>query len=121
MRVHSTLGPGLFEEVYKVCLRHELSKSGLKVLSEVGLPVRYDGFDLEVGYRIDLLVDDAVILELKSIEHLAPLHKAQLLTYLKLANKEVGLLLNFNAVHLKDGIIRVANSFPPPRPSRPPR
>ncbi len=121
MKVHSKLGPGLFEEVYKVCLRHELANSGLKVYSEVGLPVTYDGIALDIGYRIDLLVQDTIILELKSVEHLAPLHKAQLLTYLKLAKKEVGLLLNFNTVHLRDGIIRVANSFPPMSSSRPPR
>ena len=121
MKVHSNLGPGLFEEVYKVCLRHEMTKSGMKVLSEVGVPVIYDGVALDIGYRIDLLVQDTIILELKSVEHLAALHKAQLLTYLKLAKKEVGLLLNFNTPHLRDGIIRVANTVPPPRPSRPPR
>ena len=120
MKVHSTLGPGLFEEVYKVCLRHELNKSGLKVLAEVGLPVIYDGVALELGYRIDLLVQDSIIIELKSVGALAPIHKAQLLTYLKLAKKEVGLLLNFNAPHLRHGITRVVNSIPP-CPSRPPR
>jgi GxxExxY protein len=121
LKVHSNLGPGLFEEVYKACLRHELTKSGLSVRSEVDLPVFYDGVNLNIGYRLDLLVQDTIILELKSVEHLAPLHKAQLLTYLKIAHKEVGLLLNFNTAHLKDGITRVVNSFPPPRPSRPPR
>ena len=85
MRVHTSLGAGLFEEVYKVCLRHELNKKGIKALSEVGLPVTYDGVQLEVGYRIDLLVEDNLIVELKAVEHVAPVHKAQLLTYLKLA------------------------------------
>jgi GxxExxY protein len=121
MRVHSTLGPGLFEEVYKVCLRHELANSGIKTLAEVGLPVIYDGIALDLGYRVDLLVENLIILELKSVANIAPLHKAQLLTYLKLAKKQVGLLLNFNTLHLKDGIVRVVNSFSPPRPSRPPR
>jgi GxxExxY protein len=107
MQVHSVLGPGLFAEVYKVCLRHELTKAGLKVLSEVGLPVTYDGATLDV--------------ELKSVEQLAPVHKAQLLTYLKLARRDVGLLLNFNTPHLRHGIVRVVNSLPPSRPSRPSR
>lgn len=120
LRVHSTVGPGLFEEVYKTCLRHELSKDSIKVLSEVGLPVIYDGVALDIGYRIDLLVEDSVVVELKSVEHLAPLHSAQLLTYLKLAHKQVGLLLNFNSNHLRDGIIRIVNSSPscPSHPSR---
>ena len=121
MRVHTSLGAGLFEEVYKVCLRHELNKKGIKALSEVGLPVTYDGVQLEVGYRIDLLVEDNLIVELKAVEHVAPVHKAQLLTYLKLAGLQVGLLLNFNVPHLKDGIIRVANTLPTPRTPRPPR
>ena len=121
MHVHSVLGPGLFEEVYKVCLRHELEKAGLKTLAEVGLPVTYDNTTLDVGYRIDLLVEDLLIVELKSVEQLAPVHKAQLLTYLKLANREVGLLLNFNTAHLRQGIVRVVNPLPPSRPSRPSR
>lgn len=118
MAVHSALGPGLFEEVYKVCLRHELAKRAAKVLSEVGLPVTYDGTLLDIGYRIDLLVDDLLIVELKSVERIAPVHKAQLLTYLKLAARPVGLLINFNVQHLRDGIARVINS-PPPCPPRP--
>ena len=118
MQVHSVLGPGLFEEVYKVCLTHELTKAGLKVLSEVGLPVTYDGATLDIGYRIDLLVENVLIVELKSVEQLAPVHKAQLLTYLKLARCEVGLLLNINTPHLRHGIVRVVNSLPPSRPSR---
>ncbi len=109
LKVHSALGPGLFEEVYKVCLRHELCKQGIKALSEVGLPVCYDGVQLDLGYRIDLLVEDSLIVELKSVEHLAPVHKAQLLTYLKLTGTPVGLLLNFNSAHLREGIVRVVN------------
>lgn len=115
LNVHTALGPGLFEEVYKVCLRHEL----LKALSEVGIPVTYDRFQLEIGYRIDLLVENTLIFELKSVEKLRSVHKAQLLTYLKLAHKETGLLLNFNTPHLKEGIIRVVNSFPTSRTSCP--
>lgn len=110
MKVHSTLGAGLFEEVYKVCLRHELTKRGIMVRPEVGVPVIYDGVKLDIGYRIDLLVEDKVIVELKSAECLAQVHKAQLLTYLKLAELQVGLLLNFNVSHLKDGMRRVANT-----------
>ena len=121
LNVHTALGPGHFEEVYKVCLRHELSKAGLKALSEVGLPVTYDGIQLEIGYRIDLLVEDSLIVELKSVEQLRPVHKAQILTYLKLSKKEIGLLLNFNTPHLKQGIIRVVNSTPTSRTSRPSR
>lgn len=121
MKVHSALGAGLFEEVYKVCLKHELQNLKLNVLSEVGLPVIYDGVELELGYRIDLLVEDSLIVEMKSVQRLAPVHKAQLLTYLKLAKKPVGLLLNFNTVHLKDGIVRIVNSFPPSRTSYPSR
>jgi GxxExxY protein len=121
LKLHSTLGPGLFEEVYKVCLKHEITEAGLKVIAEVGLPVVYGGVQLDIGYRIDLLVEDSLILEIKSVENLASVHKAQLLTYLKLAHKNVGLLLNFNTTHLRHGIVRVVNSLPPSCPSRPSR
>ena len=109
IRVHSALGPGLFEEVYKACLRLELIKTGLQVSSEVPLPVVYDQVKLEIGYRMDLLVEESVILELKSVIEIIPVHKAQLLTYLKLANKELGLLLNFNTTRLSNGIVRIVN------------
>jgi GxxExxY protein len=121
MAVHKELGPGLFEEVYKACLRHELQNRGLKVLHEVGMPVTYDGVELVVGYRIDLLVEDSLIIELKSVHQLVPIHKAQLLTYLRLADLPVGLLLNFNTQKIKDGIVRVVNSYTPSRSSRPSR
>ena len=114
MKVQSRLGAGLFEEVYKACLRYELKKKGLKALAEVRLPVHYDEVKLDFGYRIDLLVEDTIIVELKSVEHVAPLHKAQLLTYLKISKLQVGLLLNFNVPHLKNGILRVANTHPTP-------
>lgn len=106
MRVHSALGPGLLESTYEACLCQELKKAGLTVLTQVPLPVIYDGIKLEVGYRIDLLVEDSVIVEVKSIEAIAPIHQAQILSYLKLSNKSLGLLINFNVVHLKDGIKR---------------
>lgn len=110
MKVHSALGAGLLEEAYKVCLRQELQKRELQVLSEVAIPIVYDGASLDVGFRIDLLVEKSLIIELKSVQQLAPIHKAQILTYLKLSRVSLGLLLNFNSVHLKDGIIRVINS-----------
>lgn len=121
MKVHTALGAGLFEEVYKTCLRYELTKQGIKVMAEVGLPVTYDGVQLDVGYRVDLLVEDNVIVELKSVERIASIHRAQLLTYLKLADLQVGLVINFNVPHLKNGILRVVNSFPTPCPPRTPR
>lgn len=106
MKVHSALGPGLLESAYAACLRHELIKRGLKVYSEVPVPVTYDGIKLEAGYKIDLLVENTVIVELKAIESLAPIHQAQIISYLKLAHKPVGLLINFHSLHLKDGIKR---------------
>ena len=109
MRVHSALGPGLLESAYAACLTHELKKRGLRVVREVPLPVVYDGIKLEAGYRIDMLVEDAVIVELKAVEALAPIHQAQLLSYLKLSGRRVGLLINFHVLHLKDGIKRMIN------------
>ena len=109
MRVHSVLGPGLLESAYAACLTHELRQRGLKVLCEVPLPVVYDGIKLDAGYRLDMLVEDAVIVELKAVEALAPIHQAQLLSYLKLSGKHVGLLINFHVVHLRDGIKRMVN------------
>src|SRR5579864_8654509 len=109
MRVHSELGPGLLESTYQVCLQHELKKAGFRSETQVGLPVFYDGVHLDLGYRIDLLVEDLVVVELKSIDAIAPIHQAQLLSYLKLSGKSLGLLINFNEVHLKDGIRRLVN------------
>ncbi|MGA2232208.1 MAG: GxxExxY protein [Tepidisphaeraceae bacterium] len=106
MKIHSALGPGLLESAYEGCLLYELRKRGLNAVSQVPLPVVYDGVQIDVGYRIDLLVEDCVIVELKSIESLLPIHEAQLLTYLKLSGEKVGLLMNFNVTHLKDGIKR---------------
>ncbi|HKE02442.1 MAG TPA: GxxExxY protein [Blastocatellia bacterium] len=111
MKVHTTLGPGLMESAYEGCLKHELTKRGLKVLSQVTLPVIYDGVKIDVGYRIDLLVEDAVIVELKAVERLTPLNEAQLISYLKLSGRKLGLLINFNVEHLKNGIKRIVNGL----------
>ncbi|WP_026842877.1 GxxExxY protein [Citrifermentans bremense] len=107
LKVHTALGPGLLESAYEACLIHELSKRHFKTASQISLPVFYDGVTIDLGYRIDLLVEDEVIVELKAVERLHPVHKAQLLSYLKLSKKHVGLLLNFGELHLKDGIERV--------------
>ena len=109
IKVHSHLGPGLLESVYLHCLEYELSKRGFKVKKELPVPISYFEVELELGFRMDLLVDDRVVIELKSVEQVAPVHKKQLLTYLRLANKEVGLLLNFNVNLMKEGITRIAN------------
>ena len=110
LKVHTAIGPGVLESVYQTCLLHELQKAGLSVHAQVALPVEYDRLRLDSGYRLDLLVENAVIVELKCVETLLPIHKAQLLTYLRLANKPLGLLLNFNVVHLREGIKRVLNN-----------
>jgi GxxExxY protein len=109
MRVHSELGPGLLESTYTACLQHELKKAGFRAESQVGLPVYYDGVKLELGYRIDLLVENVVIVELKSVDGISPVHQAQIISYLKLSGRFLGLLINFNVVHLKDGIRRFVN------------
>jgi GxxExxY protein len=106
MKVHTALGPGLLESAYEACLKHELIKRGLRVESQVSLPIQYDGVKIDAGYRMDLLVEDAVVVELKSIDRIAPIHAAQLMSYMKLSGKRLGLLINFNVLHLKDGIER---------------
>lgn len=111
MKVHTTLGPGLLERAYQTCLAHELEKTGLQVLSEVEMPVTYDDMTIDLGYRLDLFIENEVIVELKSVESISDIHKAQLLSYLKLGKKRVGLLINFNVVHLKDGITRMVNNY----------
>ncbi|MGH7620200.1 MAG: GxxExxY protein [Gemmatimonadaceae bacterium] len=109
MTVHSVLGPGLLEAAYQVCLAHELRKRGLVVRREVRVPVRYDGVVLDVAYRIDLLVEECVVVEIKVVSKIIPVHEAQLLSQLKLGDYRVGLLINFNVAHLKDGIVRKVN------------
>jgi GxxExxY protein len=109
MQVHTELGPGLLESTYVACLQHELSQAGIRSATQVGLPVVYRGVKLELGYRMDLVVEDLVIVEIKSVDALSPVHLAQILSYLKLSGKSIGLLINFNVVHLKDGIRRFVN------------
>lgn len=109
LQVHSALGPGLLESAYRACLSYQLRKHSVTVSEEVGLPVVYDGCRLEIGYRIDILVENLIVVEIKSVAAIAPIHKAQLLSYMKLSGKSLGLLLNFNVVRMKDGIVRMRN------------
>jgi GxxExxY protein len=111
MKVHSVLGPGLLESAYLACLAHELRSRGLAVAVQVPLPILYDGIRIRLGYRIDLLVENAVVVELKVAIKLHPIHEAQLLSYLRLSKKKLGLLINFHMLHLKDGIKRLANNL----------
>ena len=108
--VHRALGPGLLESAYQACLAFELSQREMKVEQQKPLPLIYGDVKLDCGYRIDLLVDDAVIVEIKSVDSLAPIHQAQMLSYLKLSGCEVGLLINFNVKLLKQGIVRLVNN-----------
>ena len=109
IRVHTTLGPGLLESAYQACLYYELTRRQLRVLKEVGLPLTYDEARMDLGYRLDLLVEGVVVIEIKSVDSIHPIHTAQILSYLKLSDKPVGLLLNFNVVRMKDGIYRYVN------------
>jgi GxxExxY protein len=109
IKVHRALGPGLLESTYEACLIYELNSRGVQVRNQVTLPVRYGEILIEVGYRIDLLVENMIIVELKSVDDIAPIHKAQLLSYLKLSGKKLGLLINFNVELLKNGITRFVN------------
>ena len=111
-RMHTSLGPGLLESVYEVVLAYELEKRGLGVVRQQAVPIVYEGTRIEVGFRADLIVEDKVIVEIKSVETVAPVHKKQLLTHLRLADKRLGLLINFNVVLIKDGIKRIANGMP---------
>ena len=104
IEAHRELGPGLLESTYERCLAHELSIQGIACRTQVALPVRYKGLEIDCGYRVDILVDDSLILELKSVDRLTPVHQAQLLTYLRLAGLRQGFLINFNVPVLKDGI-----------------
>jgi GxxExxY protein len=107
MKVHSALGPGLLESVYEVCLGHELAKRRRRVERQRPVPVTYESERLDAGFRIDLLVDDLVVVEVKSVEKLLPIHLAQMLTYLRLGQFQLGYLLNFDVVRMKDGVKRV--------------
>jgi len=109
IKVHKALGPGLLESTYETCLVYEYEKDGFYVERQKALPVVYEGVTIDCGYRIDLMIDRKIILELKSIEKFLPIHEAQLLSYLKLSGCKVGLLINFNTKYLKDGILRLVN------------
>ena len=111
IEVHKQLGPGLLESSYEVCLAYELRQRGLSVQTQVALPVVYKEVKLEAGYRIDILVENKVIIEIKAVEALADIHTAQLLTYLKLKDLKLGLLINFNSVRVIDGVKRIINGY----------
>jgi len=111
-RVHTGLGPGLLESAYEAVLAFELDKRGLRTVRQQSVPIVYQGTRIEMGFRADLIVEDSVIVEIKSVEAIAPLHKKQLLTHLRLADKRLGLLINFNVALIKDGITRIANGMP---------
>ena len=111
MKVHTALGPGLLESVYEACLEYELTKARLKVERQKPIPLIYELLHFECAYRANLIVENKVIVEAKSIESFHPIHSPKLLTYLRLANIKLGLLINFNVLHLKDGIRRVANGL----------
>ena len=111
MELHKALGPGLLESAYEAALSHDLREIGLEVKCQIPMPLVYKNVELDVAYRIDMLVEDKVIIELKSVEHLAPVHFAQTLTYLKLADKKLALLINFNTRLLKEGIHRIVNNL----------
>ena len=110
--VHTALGPGVLESVYEVVLAYELEKRGLRTLPQQPVPVVYQDARIEMGFRADLIVEDKVIVEIKSVEAVAPVHKKQLLTHLRLADKRLGLLINFNVALIKDGITRIVNGLP---------
>jgi GxxExxY protein len=111
IRIHTRLGPGMLEGAYEACIEYELNKRSLAVKKQVPMPLRYDDLTLDVGYRLDLIVEDAVVIELKTVQQLLPIHKAQLLTYLRSGNYRLGFLLNFNTVHMRDGIKRIVNQL----------
>jgi GxxExxY protein len=111
-KVHTTLGPGLMESVYQTVLSHELRQRGLRVQCEVPVAIRYDNLRFDVGFRADLIVNNIVIVELKSVESTAAVHKKQVLTYVRLADLRLGLLINFGAARIKDGITRLVNGLP---------
>lgn len=114
IKVHRALGPGLLESAYQVCLAFEMRRSGLTVATDVALPLVYEGVRLDCGYRLDAIVDGLVVVEIKSVSQLVPIHDAQLLTYLKLTGLPAGLLINFNVPLLKDGVKRRLNPHPNP-------
>jgi GxxExxY protein len=110
-KVHTELGPGLLESVYEAALSYELSKMGYQIKNQVGVPMIYAEMKMDVGFRLDILVNELVIVEVKSIDALADIHHKQLLTYLKLSGKKLGILINFNSASLKDSIVRIVNNL----------
>ncbi|MGA2324460.1 MAG: GxxExxY protein [Sedimentisphaerales bacterium] len=116
--VHRALGPGLLESAYEACLAFELVSRGLKIEQQRALPVVYRDVKLDCGYRLDLVVENSIVIELKAVEQILPIHRAQLLSYLKLAGLKAGLLINFHVKMLKDGIVRLVNNFPDSQRSR---
>lgn len=110
-KIHTTLGPGLLESVYETTLTHELEKQGIKVLRQQALPVIYETIRMDIGFRADLIVGDKIIVEIKFVEAISPVHRKQLLTYLRLTGKRLGLLINFNVELIKDGMTRVVNGL----------
>lgn len=111
MKVHSTVGPGLLESAYETCLHYELEKQGLPVRRQLSIPIRYQNLSIDNGYRVDLLVGGRVVVELKAIEAILPVHRAQLLSYLRLGGFKLGYLLNFNVAHMRDGIVRMVHGL----------
>ena len=111
MAVHSALGPGLLESAYEFCLLRELAKRRLEVRNQICIPIRYDGLAIEKGYRLDVLVEGLVVVELKVLEAVLPVHRGQLLSYLRLGGFRLGYLLNFNVAHMRDGITRLVNGL----------
>jgi len=111
IKVHKSLGPGLLESAYEACLAYEIQKTGLNVQRQAGLPLKYEDVVLDVGYRVDILIEKKVILELKAVEKLLPIHQAQILSYLKLSNCKLGFLMNFNVYRMKDGVRRLVNNL----------
>lgn len=109
IRVHTRLGPGMLESAYEACMEYELGKRSLAVKRQVPMPLRYDDLMLDIGYRLDLVVEDAVVIELKSVQQQLPIYTAQVLSYLRAGDYRMGFLLNFNTVHMRDGIKRVVN------------
>lgn len=112
MKVHTALGAGLLESAYEICLAHELTKLGFRIERQLALPIVYDGIKLDCAYRLDIVVEKMVVLELKATDKLQAIHSAQLISYLKLGNYPLGYLFNFNSIHLRDGIQRLANTKP---------
>ena len=113
MKVHSALGAGLLDSAYEACLAYELNQRGFRTASQLPLPVIYRGVRIDLGFRLDILVENLIVVEIKAVDVITPVHQAQLPTYLKLSQKHVGLLINFNVVHLRDGIRRMVNGQPP--------